>query len=220
MYLSKFRFFLQLTLFVSILAMSSCTREYVQNANPVCFEDEVLPIFQSNCTQSGCHNAQDKRDGYVLVDYANITSKGIEPGNYKDSKIYQSLISNREPMPKDPYDRLTDAQITTIALWIEEGAQNTTCASTSCDTTLVTYASTVKPIITDYCLGCHSGSAPSANISYETFAGVKATVTNGTFWGSINHDAGFSPMPKNANKLSTCQLNKIKKWINDGALDN
>jgi uncharacterized membrane protein len=210
----------QIFICITVLAMlPSCTREVIQD-NTVCFETQVLPIFQSNCTQSGCHNAQDKKDGYDLTNYAGIVKKGIRAGDYKGSKMYQVLIGGEELMPPAPNAKLSVDQITTIALWIEEGAQETSCSSSTCDTTNITYSGSIKPIIETYCLGCHSGSSPSGNISYTSYAGVKANVDDGSFSGSINHLPNFSQMPKNANKLSACQLEKIKNWIDKGALDN
>jgi hypothetical protein len=34
------------------------------------------------------------------------------------------------------------------------------------------------------------------------------------------HSPGFSPMPQNDNKLSECNIAKIKKWIATGAPNN
>jgi hypothetical protein len=205
---------------LSGLFLNNCTREKIEQANPICFETEVLPIFQSNCTQSGCHNAQDREQGYDLSNYDGIVRKGIRPGDFKNSELYQVLIQPLGQMPPNPYNRLTVDQITTIALWIDEGAENNICASTPCDTTTVTYSATIQPILADYCLGCHSGGSPSGNISYETHAGVKQTAIDGTLSGSIKHLSGFSPMPQNANQLTACQISKIESWISRGALDN
>lgn len=216
----KLRLFGLLALAATTLAM--CTREYVQDVNGVCFERDVLPIFQSNCTQSGCHNSQDREKGYDLSTYAGITSRGIEPGNYKGSEIYKVLVlpGGEEAMPPKPYNRLTDAQITTIALWIDEGAKETTCPDTNCDTSNPTFSGTVKPILETYCNGCHGGGSPLGNVDYNTYAGVKTTVTNGKLLGSIQHKSGFSPMPQNANQLSACNIDKIKAWIDAGAPNN
>ena len=68
----------------------TCTREYVEDLRGVCFDSDVLPIFQSNCTQSGCHNSQDRKEGYDLTSYESIVSRGIVPGDYKASKIYKA----------------------------------------------------------------------------------------------------------------------------------
>lgn len=91
---------------------------------------------------------------------------------------------------------------------------------TACDTTTVTYSSSVVPVLTSNCNSCHGGSSPSAGINLSTYAGVKTQVDNGKLWGSVSHASGFSAMPKNTAKMSTCNLAKIKKWIDAGAPNN
>lgn len=197
---------------------NQCTHEYLENVNPVCFESEVLPIFQSNCTQSGCHNATDREKGYDLSNYEGIVKKGIKPGNYQSSEMYRVLVSSIERMPKSPYNRLTDNQIEIIALWIEQGAQNTTnCASVSCDTTNVTFSGSVKPVLDTYCNGCHSGSAPSGDIDLTSWDKVMPSVNNGSLVGSVEYASGFSPMPDGGDQLSSCNIAIIKKWVALGA---
>lgn len=203
--------------------MNNCTSEYIENINGVCFESEVLPIFQANCTQSGCHNATDQEKGYDLTSYDGIVKKGIIPGDYRNSEVFDVLVKSggEEAMPPKPYSRLTDAQLQVIALWIEQGARNTTnCATLSCDTANVTFSGSVKPVLETYCTGCHQASAPSGDIALDTHAGVMPTVTNGTLIGSIQHASGYSPMPQGAGKLSDCSISIIKKWIAEGALNN
>ncbi|HQU61000.1 MAG: hypothetical protein KDD02_09345 [Phaeodactylibacter sp.] len=206
---------------LSVLLYNACTKEYLQSVNPVCFEQDVLPIFVSNCTQSGCHNSQSRASGYVLDTYEHITSKGINPGDYKSSQIFKVLVGKGEgQMPQSPYSVLSDEQISTIALWIDEGAEKTTCSGGACDTTNVTYAQTIRPIIQNYCNGCHSGPSPSGNISYSDYAGLKTTANNGKLLGSIEHAQGYSPMPQNGNKLSACNIALIRAWVNAGAPNN
>lgn len=218
MTLKRFWFLLPLS-FTAI----TCTREYVEDIRGVCFERDVLPIFQSNCTQSGCHNSQDRESGYDLTTYDKIISRGIVPGNFKSSNIYQVIVAplGIPSMPQRPYSPLTEEQITFIALWIEEGAQNTTCSdSSSCNTTNVTYSGTIAPLLQTYCNGCHGGSSPLGNVNYNNYTGVKSTVTNGKLLGSIQHNSGFSAMPQNGNKMSACKISTIKAWIDAGALNN
>jgi mono/diheme cytochrome c family protein len=201
----------------------TCTREHIAGSDEVCFETEVLPIFQSNCTQSGCHNSRDRKEGYDLSTYENIIKKGIRPGDYKNSEIYQALVrpGGEAAMPPKPYNRLSDDQITTIALWIENGAANGVCDTTTvCNTANVTYAAVIKPLLVNYCNGCHSGNAPSGNIDYTTYAGVKKTADNGTLLGSVQHASGYRPMPDGGNQLSACNIARIKAWIDAGAPDN
>lgn len=203
------------------LWMSSCTSEYLENVNSVCFESEVLPIFQSNCTQSGCHNAIDREDGYDLTNYAGIVKKGIKAGDFSNSKMYQVLVRSVEVMPAKPFNRLSDAQIETIALWIQQGAENTTnCAPAGCDTTNVTFSGSVLPILNTYCNGCHAGSAPSADIDLSTWANTMPSVTNGSLLGSIEFSSSYSAMPKGGSQLSDCNISVIRKWIELGAQNN
>ncbi|MCB9333487.1 MAG: hypothetical protein H6574_20705 [Lewinellaceae bacterium] len=203
------------------LGALTCTREYIDDLQGVCFERDVLPIFQSNCTQSGCHNSQDRESGYDLSSYNGIMAGGITPGNYKASKIYKVLVAPLGRMPQSPFSRLTDEQITTIAVWIEDGALNEVCPiDTSCNVTGVSFSGSVRPILQLYCNGCHSGSNPEGGINYSTYNGVKANVDNGSLLGSIQHLSAYVAMPKNANKLSPCNINIIKAWIDSGAPNN
>jgi uncharacterized membrane protein len=201
-----------------VLLAAACTREYIEDVNGVCFEQDVLPIFQSNCTQSGCHNSSSHEHGLDYSNYAGIM-ESVEPGNYKGSEVYRNITrSGEEAMPPSPYNRLTDEQITTIALWIEQGAKNTACSSsTTCDTSNITLSGTVKPILENYCTGCHAGSAPSGNISLTNYNGIKASADNGSLLGSVEHASSFAAMPPDASKLSACQISKIEKWIALGA---
>jgi hypothetical protein len=95
--------------------------------------------------------------------------------------------------------------------------------SSGCDTTNITFNLSVKPILSNHCLSCHSnGTAASlgANIRLEGYADVKARVDDGRLWGSISHSGGFSPMPKGSSKLNDCKLTIVQKWIEDGAPNN
>ena len=90
-----------------------------------------------------------------------------------------------------------------------------------CDTSNSTYTLVVQPALQTYgCVGCHSGSAPSGNILLNSYAAVKTYVQNGKLYGSIAHMGGYSAMPQGGNKMPICEINKIKAWIDAGALNN
>lgn len=91
---------------------------------------------------------------------------------------------------------------------------------TVCDTAAVTYSLSVVPVLSANCNSCHGGSTPSAGIKLDTYTGVKQQVDNGRLWGAVSQAASYSPMPKNASKLSTCNLEKIRLWIAAGAPNN
>jgi hypothetical protein len=89
-----------------------------------------------------------------------------------------------------------------------------------CNTTNVTYSGTVEPILSQSCVGCHLSDSPSGNVILDSYEAVKVHADNGKLYGSINHDSGFSPMPKDGNKLSDCQISQIKAWIDKGSPNN
>ena len=92
---------------------------------------------------------------------------------------------------------------------------------TNCDTSNVTYSTTIKGLLNTYtCLTCHIGSNPSGGFALDTYTGVKTKVNDGTFWGAINHLPGFSPMPQGYIKMSDCDIKKVKTWIDAGAPNN
>lgn len=89
------------------------------------------------------------------------------------------------------------------------------------DTTgVISYVQKVAPVLQQYCYSCHSGSFPSGNIKMGTYAADKVLGQNGSLYGSINHSAGYSPMPRDMPKLSSCQVAVIKKWIDSGMQNN
>jgi hypothetical protein len=89
-----------------------------------------------------------------------------------------------------------------------------------CDTVNVSYSGVVAPIMAASCNSCHSPAAPSGNVTISTYDGLKASVNSGQFWKAINHESGASPMPQGGNKLPSCELKKIKAWIDAGAPQN
>lgn len=96
-------------------------------------------------------------------------------------------------------------------------SSNQPCTDT---TGTISYAQKVVPILQASCYSCHSGSFPSGNQLMGTYAADKAMAQSGKLHGTISYAAGYSPMPKGAAKLSNCQIALVKKWIDQGMLNN
>jgi hypothetical protein len=192
------------------------------STDTVYFEQLVLPMLQSGCAMSGCHDAATHKEGIILDSYGNILATGgINVSNPTKSKIYRVMVKTDEDrMPPPPAAAYTSDQLATISKWISQGARDNSCLESGCDTTNVTYTGKIKPIITNYCLGCHNGSNPGGGIGLALYSDVKTIADNGKLIGTIDHLSGYSKMPKNGNKLTDCQVNMVKIWINHGALDN
>ena len=95
----------------------------------------------------------------------------------------------------------------------------------ACDTTGISFASDIKPILAVSCDNCHStASAPllGAGINLNDAEKIAAFEVQypGRFYGSVVHVRPYSPMPKGSRKLDNCSLNKIDAWIKAGAPNN
>ena len=196
------------------------------NPDTVYFSKDILPILKSNCAKSGCHDAITHEEGYIMDNFQNVMSGDdlVRPYDLDDSELFEVITENDHDkrMPPPPNERLTPEQVSLIGKWILQGAQDLTCDefAGSCNTTAVSYSSYVKPLLTTYCTGCHSGTAPSGNILLNSYAEVRKVALDGRLAGAISWSSGYTPMPQGSDKLSDCKIEKIKAWINDGALDN
>lgn len=97
------------------------------------------------------------------------------------------------------------------------GTKNVPCTDT---TTTASYSQKLVPMFQQYCYSCHSGAFPSGGIAMGTYTTDKAIGQNGKLYGSVNHSAGYSPMPKGMAKMNSCQVAAIKKWIDNGMPNN
>lgn len=84
----------------------------------------------------------------------------------------------------------------------------------------ISYSQKIVPILQQYCYSCHTGNFPSGNVVMGTYQTDKAIAQNGKLYGSINHSSGYSAMPKGMPKLNDCRVATIKKWIDNGVLNN
>jgi hypothetical protein len=188
----------------------------------VCFENDILPIFQNYCAKSGCHDTLSASETFVFDSYTHIIRRWIIPGNAAGSRVFQLLAhDNSNIMPLPPNAPLLDTQIALIEKWINQGAKNTTGCTALCDNNKFTYAKGVQPILQTHCLGCHGGIAEAGNfIVLDNYDSVKVQVTRDLLLPSITHTNNLPPMPQNGSKLNDCKIAIIRKWIESGAPNN
>ncbi|MDO3627001.1 c-type cytochrome [Mucilaginibacter sp. BT774] len=182
----------------------------------VCFQTDVLPLFQTYCASTGCHDAGTAQEGLVLTNYANIM-KGISANNPNDSKYYNVISDGSMPPRNSP--KLSAAQVATILKWINQGATNNTCTVATCDTTKTTYTNGVSQIFATYCNGCHGVAPGSGGVVLSDYASAKTagTTMKVNFLNAINYTSTTSAMNMpQSGKLPDCQITQITKWINNG----
>lgn len=184
----------------------------------VYFARQILPLIVSNCSMDGCHSANTRADGVVLTNYRTIRSE-VDPYDPSDSDLYESLFDDDDIMPPPPRSPFTASQKALVKKWINQGAKNLTCDE-GCDTSNISFAQNIKPIIRTKCTGCHSTSTPLGGVILETHAQIKASGTNGSLMGTILNKPNYNLMPPSGGKLPDCEIVKIRKWIDNGMLNN
>lgn len=101
--------------------MFSCESEPILPEQQVSFSTDILPMIQSGCQHSGCHDTIGGE--FPLTNYENIMEEGdIKAGKPKDSKLYEEIEEGS--MPKAPYPPMTERNRKLIYIWIAQGAQN------------------------------------------------------------------------------------------------
>jgi len=190
------------------------------SADTVYFQNDILPLLNSTCAVSSCHDATTGREGLVLSNYgAVMRTGGIDLQNPSSSRIYRAIIRSGEGhMPPGNYPAWSSAEAANLLTWISQGAKNNACTQMNCDTTTVTFAGSVQPILQKYCLGCHSGGSPSGGIDLSNLTSLMVQVNNGALMASIRQDAGYNPMPLGGPKLSNCEIATIGIWVRDTTL--
>jgi hypothetical protein len=95
------------------------------------FQNQILPILVSNCTESGCHNQTDHEEGVILTSYQSLmaTVEHVTDNNWDENKLMKVLLENdsddRMPYNKPP---LPQAQIISSQHGFSK-AQKTTAAT-------------------------------------------------------------------------------------------
>jgi hypothetical protein len=200
--------------FMGVWGMQSCQHEQMGDPNAaICFERDILPIFNSKCAMSGCHDAGTAAEGYDLSNYKNIVSDGIVKGKPNSSELYEVVADNE--MPPKGYTKLSDAEKQMLYDWIADGAKNGINCAVKCDSAVSGFTAVIQPMMTKYCVGCHAYPNASAQVELSGYIGVKNAINQGLL-KSLDH-SGYYPMPKGGAKLSDCEINQVRNWIQRGA---
>lgn len=192
--------------------------------NVVYFQQQVLPILISNCAIPGCHNAPNEdNDDIVLTSYSSVMDPNTDVVRPNDlgRDLYES-ITDDDVDDRMPQDRpaLSASDIAIIRNWILQGAQNTSCESSVCDTLNVTYSGTIRPLVQQRCQGCHSGSSPQGGLDFSVWGPLNLVASDGRLAGAIQHQATYINMPPSGPMLPDCRIQQFLLWIGDGAPNN
>jgi len=95
------------------------------------------------------------------------------------------------------------------------------------DIPTVSFALDIQPVLTQDCIICHGGAG---GLSVDTYAGLMTGGTSGLVVVAGDPDQSLlirrlegtltPTMPLNAPPLTTSEIDRIKQWILEGALNN
>jgi len=88
--------------------------------------------------------------------------------------------------------------------------------NSSCDTTNVTYSTSILPILNNNCFSCHGSntSGSGGGFNFQDTSVLKAQIKSGQLYKSITYQNLNMPP---SGQLPSCQILIFKKWIDAGA---
>ncbi len=89
-----------------------------------------------------------------------------------------------------------------------------------CDTANTKFAANIQPIIAQNCAipFCHNTSERQSGLDLSTYADIQAVANDGRLENRITGNPGPIMPPSGA--LQPCEVEKILKWVNNGAQNN
>jgi hypothetical protein len=229
---------LGMILFITVFSwISSCTHNAdISIIREICFERDVLPVFQNNCTISGCHNGTGESD-LNLTSYVPI-SHAVEPGKPYSSKVYKAIIAKSGENKMPPNQPLSLDNRIMIRLWIEQGAGLTTCTEnagtggsdngSSYVNPLACFSRDILPVLTSRCATttCHDAVTHKEGYVFSSYSTTMTAVTpgnpgNSKLYEVIKLSGSEEKMPPAGKaQLTIAEIDSIAAWISYGALNS
>ncbi|MBM2814010.1 MAG: hypothetical protein HW421_772 [Ignavibacteria bacterium] len=163
------------------------------DTSKITYSGSIKPILQNLCFS--CHTGYSSPLG---LDFSN--------DNISDNskmRIYGAIagLSGYKAMP--PGFKADTCSIKKIRIWALPNVTG------PCDTTHVTYDSTIKSILQKQCISCHSGTNPPKGLDFTSDTLVKINKTR--IYGAVAGLSGYTTMPPGI-KADSCTVKQIKIW--------
>ena len=197
----------------------------------VCFERDVLPVFQNSCAISGCHDGNGESD-LVLNNYLDI-SHAVVAGRPFDSRVYRAIISKWGENIMPPDQPLSLENRTIIRLWIEQGALLSICPDQNGNggepyvNPRACFTRDILPVLVSRCAstGCHDAITHTEGYIFTSYSTTMSAVVPGNPGESKLYEVitktsvGDRMPPAGSSQLTLAEIDSIRKWISYGALD-
>ena len=116
----------QLAFLCSAVAILTGGTQVLADAKNPTFDDDVLPIVKQHC--ANCHSNDKQKGDLNLATYAALQKGGssgaaVKPGDPTKSRVYTLSAHIEEPKMPPNGNKMPDAQLAVIKLWVEQGAR-------------------------------------------------------------------------------------------------
>ena len=202
------------------------------SASTVSFEKNIQPLFRAKCQR--CHGGEAIKGDLDLKTAQGIQKGGesgpvIVPGK-PDKSLLFSKIQNGE-MPPGKKDRLTDAEVQSVQLWISQGAKTGQGDAENSELNSVPSYHDILPILLRRCTACHGLHRKEAGLDLRTKGAMlrggktgPAIVLGKPEESRIIQKTRQGKMPPNDRLVEACvkpiepgEIEKLAKWIAVGA---
>lgn len=116
----------QLAFLASALVLAGGGARALADAKNPTYDDDVLPVVKQHCVI--CHGNDKQKSDLNLASYAALQKGGsggavVKPGDPAKSTIYALAAHLAEPKMPPNGNKMPDAQLATLKLWVEQGAR-------------------------------------------------------------------------------------------------
>ncbi len=227
-------------LILSFGSLTSCKHDPLipLDIDTICFEEQVLPVLQTSCGITGCHDAGTASEGFVAVSYETVINY-VNPGDAKGSILYNVITDINAEHFMPPERPLTQQQRTLIHLWIAQGAMNTKCPSgingvpdgDTAKSDTVCFNQDILPILLSSCgiSGCHDAISHADDYVFTNYSTLmqnsEAIIPYNPGESKVykviteNEPGERMPPPPNS-ALSSQQKELFYIWITQGAINS
>jgi mono/diheme cytochrome c family protein len=201
----------------------------VEPMRELTYQAEILPLLKRHCLD--CHgperaDANFRVDTYALLMKGGSAGAAVSPGKGETSPLVEYLTGKRAPRMPKKRQALSEAEISKVRDWIDQGAREGKAVAFSGEQ-IEFFETSIRPLFAQHCTECHGTTKINGNLAILSRqhlidggsrgpAIVSGDPESSLLIKAVRHD-GKLRMPKNKPRLDDESLRLLAKWVAMGA---